>query len=258
MTEFESKLRSLRNVLGRYRARRRFPFADMFAHAYLRDVVEFSRATAQLAKSRAPRTAYSAARVAFEAAQDLAYLCSVVAEYEGRAALAYVFELVELEELQERFARADKAAGYSRGRVRLDRTPEQIVEADAQAYERRSPGQGRLLRDALVAARKRGRARRHWSGLSRNELGRRIGQEHPEISIVADLGDNFYGYLSVHTHPRLRWVYEPRSLARNSAIVVASRTVDRELPTDLADAAMTMAIAALTWIGRRVPRYEAP
>jgi hypothetical protein len=171
--------------------------------------------------------------------------------------LAYAIELVELEDLQQRFLRADVAAGYKKQRLRLAKTPEDVITADAADYDRRIPGKGDFLKAALAEARKPRRARKHWSGLSRKEVGRQVAEEHPDIRIIYEVGDNFYGYLSVNTHPRLRWAFEPRSLAGNNAIVVATREVDRALPLDLALAAMTLAVAALTWIGRRVPRYDA-
>jgi hypothetical protein len=254
-SEFDLQLKSIREALGRYRTRADHRFADVVAHAFLREVVEFSRSTRALTRSRNPRTAYATARVAFEAAQDLAFLCSKSESYEERAALVHASELVEMEDLQERFRRADVAAEYSKGRLAQLPSPEDAIERDASALDKRKAGAGAILRAALKEMRKPNRARKHWSGLSRKAIGRELAQEHPDIKLVYEVGDNFYGYLSINTHPRLRWTIEPRLFARNNTVVVQRRAVDRTLPLDLAGAAIVLAIAALTWSGRRVKVY---
>lgn len=254
--DLDKHLGTLRRVVGNYRVRSAHMLADSLAHAYAVLVRDHASATRRLARSPYPYTAYATARAAFEAAQDLGYLASLPAEYDARAALAYAIELVETEELQTRAAIADAAAGLPPGRARTSLTPEQAIARDAVAADRQVPGSGQSLRDALAEARIKNRAKRHWSDLSRRDLGRQLATEHPEASAVNELGDFFYGVASVRTHPRLGVGYQRRRLAGNNALVIGRRGVDGQVARSLAAAAVVLALDALRWSGRDVPHIE--
>jgi hypothetical protein len=205
--------------------RSRHPIADVLAHAYASDVLAHAEATLVLAAGEWPATAYVTARAAFEAAQDLAYLAATPSDYDRRAVLAYVIEMVETEELLPRVARANTAMGLQRGTA--DWSPERIVARECRSVEVLAPGHALLLKEALAEARKPRRTRIHWSGYrGRGLLGQAIAQEQPAWKAMESAGDAFYGHASTQSHPRLRAWHRRRRVARNRVLLVQSPQSD--------------------------------
>lgn len=207
------------------------PLADMVLRTLAQGVSDQVHATQAVLRSRRPRAANVNARAAFEGAMDMLLL---IGEGEGinrAAALVYALEQVETEELRARFRAVDVAMGIAR-EPPASPTPEEVVLADAEAFEQQAPGHGTLVSDALREARQPKRTRRHWSNLSRKEIAAEVERRHPSIAGIATLGDALYGFASMHSHPRLR-VWSETGDGLGGDPLRRSRTADELFPVDL-------------------------
>lgn len=254
--DLRGHLDRLASVLTTYKARDEHFLGDHIVFAYAQQVRECSEGAILLCRSDIPHSAWSVARAAFEAAQDLAYLSSRQEEFDKRAALARTIELVEEEDVRRRFTDADIAAGYGANRLFTTLTPEQVVKEDAVFIEESNAAAARLLRESIIEARTKGRAKKHWSGFSRKRLGEQIAIEHPEIAIVDKVGDCFYGVASMHSHPRILYAYRGAETQPDNSIMLRSPDADKTLPMDLSKAAVVLALQGLEWIGYAVPPAE--
>jgi hypothetical protein len=159
-----------------------------------------------LVESLFPRASYVNARAAFEAAQDALLLVSDEKSYDDNGALAYCIELVEHQDLQQRWK--DASAQWNILKDLMGRiTPEELIEKEAADLDKLAAGTADRFRHALAEARKPRRAHRHWSGMSRREISEALEKRIPAAKGIGAGGDAFYGMLSVQAHPRVRSWY---------------------------------------------------
>lgn len=216
---------------------------DIVLCNYSIDVHEQASATQLLATSPVPRTSYSNARVALEAAINMHILVAEPRAYDVHGSRARAAELLEQHDLASRCARADGAA-FTPFAGAAD-CPEAIAHADADEWEAQSPGRGSVMRRAFADIKAANNQRKHWSGLSWKDMLGRVGSSIGNSSYSMSL-DAFYGYSSVQTHSR------PRTGQRNAifdrsgcTLTISAREVDARLPTEIALVAVIMAIDAL-------------
>jgi hypothetical protein len=127
-------------------------------------------------------------------------LVSNAGDYDRYGALARTAKLVELEQLERRRDAAVAKTGLA-DQPTL-RSPEEMIELDADVWGRAFPDARGLLRECLEKVRKDRLWRGHWSGQRRNELATTIDRAYSDESGMAEMIDSTYGLLSMHAHPR--------------------------------------------------------
>lgn len=245
--QLEAGLNELSGLIDVATVRDAHLLADSYTLGFSRLALSNGRATQQLVASTEPQTAFATARAAFEAGQDAAYMACSQSEYDIRAALAYTLELVECEDLRRRWFEAGTDYGYPTDDKGM--TVEEVVNSDAIVLEADHPERASELRDALVEAREKDRFKRHWSGTGRNALNRLLAECDKRLAGMAQVGDAFYGYLSVQSHPRLRHWYDKLSLTSDNKIVVQSNEASHDLPLGMALVATELARYAIRRAG---------
>ncbi len=243
----EAALQAIEERIGAFEPRPYHLVPDFLVYCLASDVVEQCRATLLLVDSSVPRAAYATARAAIEAAQDLALLVSEPAEYDKTGARVYGWEMLETEGLQARFVRGRKAMGVPIPSD-LGMTVREAVARLTAKWRGYNNQADALLQGALTDLRQR-RPRGHWSGLSRNEIGRRLFKG-TGYEAVADAMDALYGALSVQTHPRIREWTRKFSFVEQR-VKPHENPEDRARPVDAAWAA-----AYSTWMALELSRMS--
>ena len=242
--DLNALLGEIERDLAQYEPRDAHLLADTVLHGFGTDVAIHTRAVLSLRASKSPRAAYANARAAFEAAEDMVLLATEANNYDRTGALAYTIELVEVDALQARFVAADGAVGVAR-ELEGSPSPEEIVAEDAREAESVRAGAGAELLDALAKARRGGRAKKHFSALTRKEIADELGKRLPGIVGLAAIGDAFYGFLSVQTHPRLRAWAEAIGRGEAGALEREPHERDALFPVSLTWVAVKLARLAL-------------
>ena len=163
-------------------------------------VLEAAKATLMLQLTAVPRTNWTTARLAFESMHDLFYLLELCPERQAAGAKIYVGAMAARRE----------AYGKLQGVAPIDQRGaesgvpnlREVVRAAAREIEKTDPGAGEAVVHALEERLSRG-GDRHWSGLPRRKMTKRIQNElnNPELT---KMWDTYYYALSVNAHPRLR------------------------------------------------------
>ncbi len=242
--ETEQVLAQLQNAIDGFRPRDEHLLADVMLFGYCRDAADALRALLILSPSDATRSAYLPARAAFEAAQDALLLIADPDRFDANGALAYAIELVETQELQDRWIAAGKDWEVPPP-VEDFHTPEQIVEEEVRAIDAVAPGMGAHLNQAFAEAREPGRAKRHWSGRSRKQISEQIQELLGAKAGVASTADAFYGMLSVQSHPRLRAWAQPVRKNESGTLAAKASPVHETFTVALGFVAGKMALLAL-------------
>lgn len=233
----------LKRALIRYPFRYEHFIADLLLVNLSTDVLEHAMAVQVLGPSDVPRAAHANARAAVEAAQDLMLLTADESGYDQHGYRARAFELLETQQLQERFHRANAATGLSTQEA--GQSARDIIAIDAAECDARAPGTGVKLLDAFHAM-ARSKLPRHWSGMTRKQL-----TIHLEASPGGEAGfgmmqDAIYGVLSIHSHPRPRMSKRQLEEQEDGHIVIPPAPDDREIVDALTSWACAAAASALT------------
>jgi hypothetical protein len=240
----QKDLAALEAALNEYRTYLEHAIPDVILYNYALDVLEHGNAVLTLTANAAlGRAAHACTRAAFESCFDALLLVSDPAEYDRNGAIARACELLEHENLRQRRDRADEQLGLTREPSGV--TPEEMIEADATAWEEYSPGKESLLRTAFDDVKTGKRWKRHWSGLSRKKIGEAVGAAFATEPGFPEMADYFYGLLSIHSHPRPRTGSRIRDIDSNGRLTYAPDPQDAELTAGIAQAAVRLTRAAL-------------
>lgn len=216
---------------------------DMLLFQLALDVLEQGRAVGTLMRAGVGRPAYSNTRSAFESARDMLVMVSVPEEYGTMGARARAQEVLDVSRLNERQRKADTALGLDRKMTA--KSPQEMIESDAAAWDAVAPGQGDLLRQAVKDV-TRLRPGGHWSGLNSAQLRTRIATLSKDQAGVAEMIDTFYGIQSMQSHPGARLSLRDMSQQPDGSLIVEPREVDLVVPYGLASMTAQLAAIALT------------
>lgn len=205
------------------------------------DVHEQLHVAAHLVGSPYRRALLSNARAAVESAIDAIVLTHNEAEYDRRGADAYVFGMLELEQLDRRLGLEEtRLLGQSKGL-------EERMGWDATAWNNVAPGKGSFVTRAFEQFPKRSEERqRHWSGMSNREIHTLVSGTLPNWSPEsAGILDGLYALLSIHTHPRPRFGHRVRGDARGGRTPAVVEAEEPAMIYAAAQVALSLAIRAL-------------
>lgn len=224
----DTKIAALRDEMAGYTASPEHFIADAALYGMAIDVLEHALAVQLLKGSEVPRTAFANARAAFESGQDILYLTSAVEQYDRFGCLALVHELREVKRLQVRFNRASEGLGLALGDVqRVDK----LVEQDASEWDIAVPGCGDILRRAYQEFGLRNSSqRKHWTGLTREQIGVAIAAQLGDDPSHGGISDAFYGTLSAQSHARMRMNQRGFHENGEGMFEFTSKPVDRTAP----------------------------
>ncbi len=228
---------------------REYPFApehyiaDLALYGLAIDILEHSLAVQLLRNSEVPRAAFANARAAFEAGMDILLLTSERTEYDVRGCLARAHELNEDKRLQARYNRASSESGLS---PQSEQDFATLVEEDAVAWDKLVPGRGDFLRSVVAEFSERPSGKRkHWSGMSREEIGLAVAQSLGAEPGVGQIFDAMYGGLSSHSHPRMRVGQRETTEGDTGGFVFSAKPSDKTAPAGAASYACSAAVASL-------------
>ena len=220
--------------------------SDIVLFGFCHDTSDCVSAVLEQSQPSLYRTSYLLARGAFEASQDALLLAGDSDNYDRNGALAYAIELVELEQLQNRWKKPGEEWGTPELLLRPFTPPEVTVESEIPRLEAVSAGSSVHLTSAIVEARRKNRTHQHWSGLSRKKIAERIVYLVDDIDErTAEAADAFYGMLSVHSHPRLRAWTRKFGQSESGALRFEGNPHDEFLPLGFSLVAAIQAVHAL-------------
>jgi hypothetical protein len=191
-------LKSQRRVV-----RRAHFFPDIALGMLAHHVSEYANAILLVLESEVPGTAYPLVRAAFEAEIDVLYLTASGERFDFEGARAYVASRVA----DYTFAGLQRRADARRDIQWPDMQTvplRKLVRADAEAWDRWSPGKGAIMLAALKAVQAdRAAGRRHWSGLSRSDLHQAVATRLSEPGLEITLR-GIYDQMATRSHSGLR------------------------------------------------------
>jgi hypothetical protein len=194
-----------------------------------------------------PRTArglWVNARAALEAAVEMLLLVCEECTYDVRGASVRAYELLDNQNLQHRFRKADLAAGVDPPSEPGNAEDPALAEADK--WEELAPGQGRVMRQAFEHVQATvSRGAKHWSGKSWTDLLREVAEKHTLEPGAIEVIDTLYGTSSVHTHPRLRSRHRELRFDASGDISIVPGHDDSDAMRALAATAAHLAVIAL-------------
>lgn len=224
---------------------------DVILYHLTLDVLEQGRAVSHLIDLGIGRPAWTNCRAGFESARDMLVLTAIPDEYCVMGARARVHELLDMARLRDRKRNADEALG--RESLTQCRPVDEVVEDEAQLWDRHSAGKGRLLRDALASLKSQ-RPGPHWSGLSNVAIRSRIAGISGDGAGVPEMMDAMYGIQSIHSHPGSRTGLRETTVKPDGTLFVEPREVDLQAPLGYMAMSAQLALIALN----RRPRQTAP
>jgi hypothetical protein len=215
---------------------------DFALYGFVTDVREHATAVDILADSKVPRASFANARAALESAVDSALLVSDEKQYLYRGAQARIAELFEIHELEKRAAPLDPPLPAD-APARMHR--EDVVIADAKAWDEQAPGKGDLLKRAWEAFTKvPGAVRMHWSLLPKEQIyGIVFGGE--EAKLLGGMADVIHALLSMASHPRMRVGSRDVEFAEDGGILLGTRETDPDMARKIAALACIIATSSL-------------
>ncbi len=216
---------------------------DMLLYHLVLDVLEQARAVACIVDAGVGRPAYSNSRAAFEAALDMLVLVAVPQEYCAMGSRARAYEVVDLDRLRATRGRADEVLGFAPSQDA--RTPDEIIESEADDWDSHSPGKGQLLREALVAIKSQ-RPALHWSGLNKAQIGDRIAAISGDPVGVREMIHSLYSLQSLQAHPGARTSLRQISVKADGTLFVEPLATDLQGPLGLTSMAATLALIAIS------------
>lgn len=215
LATLEAGIEELRQAFHSSRARPRYVVTDLAVIGFCREVLQQAQATLLLTRSDVPYAAFSSARGALEAAQDLLLVVAKLSEgyaLTGARILAadlLVRESMHLEygEFLRRSSGGEDGEGPS---AESQASGETRLRQWGEFWEHNLAGSAELVqqaaRETQLRLSRRGRTP-HWSGIGRWKIARFL-QDHVDSLIgtgeFSDFGDMQYAYyslLSIMAHP---------------------------------------------------------
>ncbi len=242
--DLQTEITQLENELREFRIHLEHAIPDIVLYNYVLDVLEHCNAVHSLTQNpNLGRAAHACTRAAFESCFDALLLVSDPSEYDRNGSLARACELLEHEDLRERRTKGLLAIGKTP--LPPGKTPEELINADARAWDKDSPGKGAVLRDAFSDAKDQKKWLRHWSGFSRKKIAEVVSAAFWEDPSVADMADFVYGLLSIHSHPRPRTGSRITNVDEEGRLTYAPDPQDAEMSPAIAQIACRLARAAI-------------
>ena len=231
----------LRHELKQYPMHIDHFIADSTLFGLAIDVVEQALAVQILVQSEVPRGGHSNARSAWEAAIDLLHLTASADDYDRLGCLARVHEIHEDARLRRRLLLEP-----SMNAAEVDKEVRNMAHDDASAWSEKSPGAGEALKRAVDEfLGRKGQGRKHWSGLTREDLTTHVAGALDPSGELSRLFRGIYGGSSSHSHPRMRSGQRTSVEGEDGTLSIEGRAVDREAPAELASYAVVAALQAL-------------
>lgn len=234
----------LSQEMNGFRIYLRHGIPDTVLFHYALDVLEQGHAAWILTDSVVARAAIANARAAYEASIYMLALTAIEADYDRNGILARACELVELENLQARRAKADQAMQLPP--IPAGRTPEQVMEADGARWETEVPGAKALCLQLLQDVREDKRWKRHWTGDNGwPGVTQRVATSWGTQAGFVEMADALYGAESYQSHPRPRASSRDARWDEQGRLAAAPKESDGPMAAALAHLACTFAQAAV-------------
>ena len=204
---------------------------DLAVVDFSSQVLEAAKATILLQLSEVPRVSWTTARLSFEAMHDLFYLVQLCPDRLEAGARVYVSALAAKAKSRGILDRAAREAEIEAppddpGKPTL----REFVREEAEDIETLSPGSKdailKVLDDRLSGG------DRHWSGLPRKQMTKRIRKEL-EGADLASMFEAYYDAISVSAHPRLR-IGEAVSIDGTSVRIRSADDVPNDASSEIA------------------------
>jgi hypothetical protein len=124
--------------------------------------------------------------------------------------------------------------------------PEDVIAADARAWDEEVQGMGDILRRAWEAHTKdQGALRKHWSLLPKENVYSVVCWE-PSSEGIGDMAQIIHALLSAASHPRMRVGSRELEFAEDGGILLGTRPSDANMACTISALACSLATSALT------------
>lgn len=226
LKELERAVGELESMLRQVTARGRFLVPDLAIIGLGREVLQQAKATLILATSDVPSAAFSTARGAFEAAQDILLVAVRLSDgYELTGARILAADLLTREKIGRDYGESlRQLGGQERSGIPIEGgiSAEEALRQWGALWDHARPGSSDLIREAAEGFKARLQSRRrfppHWSGLTRRGITKALQEHVDELAGSGgfrSFGDSQYGVFSIlssMTHPWPRFNTEFLSL----------------------------------------------